>query len=78
MTAKRLRRLLPDDHLTTRELAALLQVNQTTVINWSKAGRLEHHKTLGGHRRYVVLDVLNFIASHNMPLPAALAEVPRC
>jgi excisionase family DNA binding protein len=38
--------------LRTSEAAARLHVSPKTVARWAKEGRLEHRRTLGGHRRY--------------------------
>jgi excisionase family DNA binding protein len=38
--------------LTASEAAARLHVSPKTVARWASAGRLEHRRTLGGHRRY--------------------------
>jgi excisionase family DNA binding protein len=47
----------PDDLITVTEAAQLLRVSATTVRNWSAEGRLEEHRTLGGHRRFRYADV---------------------
>jgi excisionase family DNA binding protein len=38
--------------LWTSEAAARLHVQPRTVTRWASEGRLEHRRTLGGHRRY--------------------------
>jgi excisionase family DNA binding protein len=38
--------------LTAQEVADRLAVSPKTIARWSKAGRLAHLRTLGGHRRY--------------------------
>jgi len=38
--------------LTAQQVADRLAVSPKTVARWSKAGRLAHLRTLGGHRRY--------------------------
>jgi excisionase family DNA binding protein len=38
--------------LTTSEAAQRLHVTAKTVARWASEGRLEHRRTLGGHRRY--------------------------
>jgi excisionase family DNA binding protein len=38
--------------LTASEAAARLHVTAKTVAPWASEGRLEHRRTLGGHRRY--------------------------
>ena len=38
--------------LTSSQAAARLQVSARTVTRWADQGRLQHRRTLGGHRRY--------------------------
>ena len=38
--------------LRTSQAAARLQVSAKTVTRWANQGRLQHRRTLGGHRRY--------------------------
>ena len=38
--------------LKTSEAARRLHVSAKTVTRWASEGRLEHRRTLGGHRRY--------------------------
>ena len=38
--------------LRTSEAAARLHVQPKTVTRWASEGRLEHRRTLGGHRRF--------------------------
>lgn len=47
--------------LTPSEVAALFRVNPKTVTRWSKAGKLSSVRTLGGHRRYRLAEVLTFL-----------------
>ena len=42
----------PRAWLRTSQAAARLHVQPRTVIRWASEGRLEHRRTLGGHRRY--------------------------
>ena len=38
--------------LTRSQTAHRLQVSPRTVVRWATEGRLQHRRTLGGHRRY--------------------------
>ena len=38
--------------LTASQAARRLHVSPKTVSRWANQGRLEHRRTLGGHRRY--------------------------
>jgi excisionase family DNA binding protein len=52
--------------LRTSEAAARLHVSPKTVARWASEGRLQHRRTLGGHRRYdpelldALVDVLTY------------------
>ena len=39
-------------HLRTAQVAERLQVSPKTISRWAQEGRLEHTRTLGGHRRF--------------------------
>jgi excisionase family DNA binding protein len=38
--------------LTAGQAAARLHVSAKTVARWASQGRLQHRRTLGGHRRF--------------------------
>ena len=42
----------PRAWLRTSQAAARLQVSAKTVTRWASEGRLQHRRTLGGHRRF--------------------------
>ena len=42
----------PRRWLTGSQAARRLHVSSKTVARWASQGRLEHRRTLGGHRRY--------------------------
>ncbi|MBC7912258.1 MAG: B12-binding domain-containing protein [Pyrinomonadaceae bacterium] len=46
--------------LTTRQLARMWQVSEATIKRWADAGHLHSQKTLGGHRRFALSEVLKF------------------
>jgi MerR family transcriptional regulator, light-induced transcriptional regulator len=46
--------------LTTRQLARMWQVSEATVKRWADAGSLHPTRTLGGHRRFALTEVLRF------------------
>ncbi len=48
----------PDALLTPGEVALLFRVTPKTVTRWAEAGKLAAVRTLGGHRRFRVRDVL--------------------
>jgi excisionase family DNA binding protein len=61
--------------LTSAEVARLLQVDATSIINWSKKGYLKYYRTPGGHRRIRAGDVVAFVRARQMPVPAELAAL---
>lgn len=61
-----------DRVLTSHEAASLLQVNRSSVNNWVREGRLPAFRTPGGHRRVRISDLINFAATHGMPLPETM------
>jgi excisionase family DNA binding protein len=50
---------LADDErlLTPAEVAAMFRVDPKTVTRWAKDGRLTSKRTLGGHRRYLEMEI---------------------
>jgi excisionase family DNA binding protein len=60
---------------TTHEAAQLLGVSLPTIVNWIKAGRIDAHRTPGGHRRIVVDELPRFAQANGFPLVDGLALV---
>ena len=57
-------KLLNDNkkYISVLETAEILGVCATTIRRYDKANKLKpHHRTLGGHRRYLLSDILNLI-----------------
>jgi excisionase family DNA binding protein len=50
----------------------MLGVSVPTVVNWTRAGRLDAHKTPGGHRRISQEAIQEFGREWDYPLPEAL------
>lgn len=48
----------PEALLTPGEVASLFRVTPKTVTRWAEAGKLSAVRTLGGHRRFPVQEVL--------------------
>ncbi len=63
-----------DAVLTTHQIARALSVDIGTVIRWIDGARLPAYRTPGGHRRVKRGDFENFVRSHNLPAPAAMAR----
>jgi len=49
------------------EVSQALGVSETTIKRWVDAGVLPAHKTVGGHRRILVTDVLRMVRDGNFP-----------
>lgn len=61
-------------YYTTQQIAKMLGVSIPTVVNWVKQGRLDAHKTPGGHRRIGREALERFADVYAYPLPGATAE----
>jgi excisionase family DNA binding protein len=63
---------------TTHEAAQLLGVSLPTIVNWIKAGRIEAHRTPGGHRRIAQAELRRFAGAHAQPieLPPEAVDPP--
>lgn len=61
----------PSKRLTTKDVANILQMNATTIINWSESGKIKFFATPGGHRRYEMADVLAFAKEYGFPVGGA-------
>ncbi len=51
---------------STRELSELCAVGETTVKRWANMGLIKYHKTIGGHRKFKLDDVLEFINKNHI------------
>ncbi len=66
-----------DKVFTTYQIAAMLNVDITTVINWINDGRLAAYKTPGGHRRVNISNLIRFLRKYKMPIPEDFADDER-
>jgi len=53
---------MPNRMLKPGEVAKLFRVDPKTVSRWSEMGKLRYIKTLGGHRRYLAIEVEQLLA----------------
>jgi len=53
---------------STYQVAKLLDVHHTTVINWINVGKLKAHATPGGHRRINPDDLEEFVKRFKIPV----------
>lgn len=58
--------------LSTRKVAELLSVAETTIKRWADEETLACVKTPGGHRKFVTSEVLAFAEKHQYPLTGLL------
>lgn len=66
---------MPDQTLTTGEVAKFCGVNFRTVIRWIKRGHLCAYQLPGrGDNRIYMQDFLQFLAENNLPIPTELQQ----
>ncbi len=62
-----------DEQLTTKQVAVALQVSESSVKRWCDRGAIPTTRTLGGHRRIPLAELLTFLETSNrqvvVPLP---------
>lgn len=59
---------------TSHEVANLVQVSPSAVLRWIDQGLLPAFRTPGGHRRIPAVELVEFLRSHQMPVPGELAQ----
>lgn len=64
----------PEAPFTSGEVAKLFNVNPRTVARWATGNRLPSFRTLGGHRRYRVADVINLFHKLGLKYPGRSEE----
>lgn len=64
----------PTSLLTSYQVGTLLQVNPSSVNKWISDGRIPAYRTPGGHRRIRATDLMAFLMTHKMPVPAGLTS----
>lgn len=71
------RRLAPGRRtLTTSEAAALVGVSVPTIRMWADSGRVPCHRTPGGHRRFEVEELADWLRSADAPPPRSVRAAP--
>ncbi len=61
---------------STFDIARMLGVDPSSVANWIDQGLLKAHRTPGGHRRVITVDLVGFLREHKMPIPEELGLEP--
>lgn len=70
--------------LTASEAAAIIGVSVATVRGWADDGRLPSHRTVGGHRRFDMDELRDWLDEYGAPAPRrfsirpARTEIPQC
>ena len=60
------------NYLSTLEVAHLIKVTETTVKRWADEGKIPCHKTLGGHRKFLMKDIIRLAEEHSYPLTGVI------
>jgi len=60
-------------YLSTQEVARLINVTETTVKRWADGEKIPCHKTLGGHRKFLLKDIVQFAEQNVYPLSGTVA-----
>lgn len=63
-TRQELIKRLLDPQVNLEEVSRLLGVCPTTVRRYTNRGWLNHHRTKGGQRRFLLSDVVVFVEKH--------------
>jgi CheY-like chemotaxis protein len=68
---------MPEKTYTTHDIAKFCDVYPSSVLYWINGGKLRTQQTAGGHHRVTREDLVDFLQSLNMPLPAELVARKR-
>ena len=60
---------------SSRELAEVFSVNESTIKRWSDAGYIECIRTKGGHRRFPIQSVMRFVQESKMDVPELASQL---
>lgn len=62
-----------NDFLSSKQVALMLGVNESSVKRWADSNQLPCTKTPGGHRKFTLLDVNEFVSKHDSQKPVNIA-----
>jgi MerR family transcriptional regulator, light-induced transcriptional regulator len=65
----------PAKFLTTRQLSRVWLVSEATIKRWADAGQLRSSRTIGGHRRFPLAEVMRFQTERGLGAATAGAYV---
>jgi MerR family transcriptional regulator, light-induced transcriptional regulator len=60
---------------SSRELAEVFSVNESTIKRWADTGYIECVKTKGGHRRFPIQSVMRFVQESKMEVPELASQL---
>lgn len=66
----------PVDIISTRQVAELLAVSEATVKRWADAGTLRCFRTPGGHRKFRMEDVADFLRNYQYDTAGPISVGP--
>jgi len=65
----------PTKFLTTRQLSRVWFVSEATIKRWADAGQLKSSRTVGGHRRFPLAEVMRFQTERGLGVATGVATV---
>jgi len=60
-------------NLSTKEVAALINVTESTIKRWADENVIPCHRTIGGHRKFSLQDILHFAEKNAYPVSGTIA-----
>ena len=63
----------PAKFLTTRQLSRVWLVSEATIKRWADTGQLKSSRTVGGHRRFPLAEVMRFQTERGLGATATVA-----
>jgi len=55
------------NYFTIPQAAKLCSVNRTTMLRWSKSGKIKSYNTIGGHKRIIKEDLEKWLEDNQLP-----------
>lgn len=66
----------PTKFLTTRQLSRVWFVSEATIKRWADTGQLKSSRTVGGHRRFPLAEVMRFQTERGLGVATGAASDP--
>ena len=66
----------PTKFLTTRQLSRVWLVSEATIKRWADTGQLKSSRTVGGHRRFPLAEVMRFQTERGLGAATGVATLP--